>query len=149
MAAGKFRRLSSYPCACAGRFAVECTQLLSAPFQRRGLGHQTRETVLQWIGKSNRGPGQYLFPSRIGTNKSLTTRHYARLMHQWTGLIGLDPALYDPLSLRRTRVVLIYRRTGNLRAVQLLLGRTKLQSTIRYLGIEVDDVLAIAEQVDI
>jgi integrase len=70
-------------------------------------------------------------------------------MDQWTGSIGLDPALYGTHSLRRTKVALIYRRTGNLRAVQLLLGHTKLESTVRYLGIEVDDALAIAEQIDI
>ena len=113
------------------------------------ITEQTRETVLQWTRQSNRGPGQYLFPSRIGKNKPLTTRHYARLMDQWTGSIGLDPALYGTHSLRRTKVALIYRRTGNLRAVQLLLGHTKLESTVRYLGIEVDDALAIAEQIDI
>jgi integrase len=56
---------------------------------------------------------------------------------------------FDGHSLRRTKVALIYRRTGNLRAVQLLLGHTKLESTVRYLGIEVDDALAIAEQTDI
>lgn len=70
-------------------------------------------------------------------------------MDEWTGSIGLDPALYGTHSLRRTKVALIYRRTGNLRAVQLLLGHTKLESTVRYLGIEVDDALAIAEQIDI
>jgi integrase len=98
------------------------------------ITEQTRETVLQWIRQSNRGPGQYLFPSRIGKNKPLTTRLYARLMDQWTGSIGLDPALHGTHSLRRTKVALIYRRTGNLRAVQLLLGHTKLESTVRYLG---------------
>jgi integrase len=82
-------------------------------------------------------------------NKPLTTRYYARLMDQWTGSIGLDPALYRTHSLRRTKVALIYRRTGNLRAVQLLLGHTKLESTVLYLGIAVDDALAIAEQIEI
>jgi integrase len=70
-------------------------------------------------------------------------------MDQWTGSIGLDPASCGTHSLRRTKVALIYRRTGNLRAVQLLLGHTKLESTVRYLGIEVDDALAIARQIDI
>ena len=113
------------------------------------ITEQTRETVMQWIDKSGRRPGDYLFPSRIGENKPLTTRHYARLMDSWVTSIGLDPALYGTHSLRRTKVALIYRRTGNLRAVQLLLGHTKLESTVRYLGIEVDDALAISEQVDI
>ncbi len=113
------------------------------------ITEQTREAVLQWISKGHRKSGNYLFPSRIGKNKSLTTRHYSRLMDGWVGSIGLDPALYGTHSLRRTKVALIYRRTGNLRAVQLLLGHTKLESTVRYLGIEVDDALAISEQVDI
>jgi len=113
------------------------------------ITEQTRETVMQWITKGGRRPGECLFPSRIGKNKHLTTRHYARLMDGWVTSIGLDPVLYGTHSLRRTKVALIYRRTGNLRAVQLLLGHTKLESTVRYLGIEVDDALAISEQVDI
>ena len=68
---------------------------------------------------------------------------------EWLSLIGLDPALFGTHSLRRTKATLIYRKTGNLRAVQLLLGHTKIESTVRYLGIEVDDALAIAEQVEI
>ena len=78
-----------------------------------------------------------------------TTRHYARLMDAWVASVGLDPALYGTHSLRRTKVALIYRRTGNLQAVQLLLDHTKLESTVRYLGIEVDDALAIAKQTNI
>jgi integrase len=68
---------------------------------------------------------------------------------EWIGSVGLDPKRFGTHSLRRTKATLIYRRTGNLRAVQLLLGHTKIESTVRYLGIEVDDALAIAEQVDI
>ena len=113
------------------------------------ITEQTQNTVLQWIKQGSRRPGDYLFPSRVGKDKPLTTRHYARLMDGWVSSIGLDPALYGTHSLRRTKVALIYRRTGNLRAVQLLLGHTKLDSTVRYLGIEVDDALAIAEQIDI
>ena len=95
------------------------------------ITEQTRETVMQWITKGGRCPGECLFPSRIAKNKHLTTRHYARLMDGWVTSIGLDPALYGTHSLRRTKVALIYRRTGNLRAVQLLLGHTKLESTVR------------------
>jgi integrase len=113
------------------------------------ITEQTRETVLQWIERRQRKPDDYLFPSRVGKDKPLTTRHYARLMDAWVGSIGLDRAVYGTHSLRRTKVALIYRRTGNLRAVQLLLGHTKLESTVRYLGIEVDDALAIAEQTDV
>ncbi|HEV8066897.1 MAG TPA: tyrosine-type recombinase/integrase [Planctomycetaceae bacterium] len=79
----------------------------------------------------------------------MTTRQYARLVSEWMSSIGLDPLLFGTHSLRRTKATLIYRRTGNLRAVQILLGHTKIESTVRYLGIEVDDALAIAEQIDI
>jgi len=79
----------------------------------------------------------------------MTTRQYARLVSECIGSIGLDPRLFGTHSLSRTKATLIYRRTGNPRAVQLLLGHTKIESTVRYLGIEVDDALAIAEQVDI
>jgi integrase len=79
----------------------------------------------------------------------MTTRQYARPVSEWIGSIGLDPRLFGTHSLRRTKATLIYRRTGNLRAVQPLLGHTKIESTVRYLGIEVDDALVIAEQVDV
>ena len=79
----------------------------------------------------------------------MTTRQYARLLSEWIASIGLDSKLFGTHSLRRTKATLIYRRTGNLRAVQLLLGHTKIESTVRYLGIEVDDAIAIAEQVDV
>jgi integrase len=93
--------------------------------------------------------GQYLFTGRRGLDRSMTTRQYARLLSEWLASIGLDPKVFGTHSLRRTKATLIYRRTGNLRAVQLLLGHTKIESTVRYLGIEVDDALAIAEQVDV
>lgn len=79
----------------------------------------------------------------------MTTRQYARLVSDWIGSIGSDPSVFGTHSLRRTKATLIYRRTGNLRAVQLLLGHTKIESTVRYLGIELDDALAIAEQVEV
>ena len=79
----------------------------------------------------------------------MTTRQHARLVSEWIASIGLDPNFFGTHSLRRTKATLIYRRTGNLRAVQLLLGHTKIGSTVRYLGIEVDDALAIAKQIDI
>jgi len=94
-------------------------------------------------------PGEFMFADRRGSGRSITTRQYARLVSEWIACIGLDPHLFGTHSLRRTKATLIYRRTGNLRAVQLLLGHTKIESTVRYLGIEVDDALAIAEQVDV
>ena len=86
---------------------------------------------------------------RRGPARTMTTRQYSRLVSRWIASTGLDASLFGTHSLRRTKATLIYRRTGNLRAVQLLLGHTKIESTVRYLGIEVDDALAIAEQVDV
>ena len=79
----------------------------------------------------------------------MSTRQYARLLDSWLQQIGLDPSLYGTHSLRRTKATLIYKRTGNLRAVQLLLGHSKIESTVRYLGVEVNDALEIAEQTDV
>jgi integrase len=93
--------------------------------------------------------GEFLFVGRRGQGQCMTTRQYARLVSEWMSSIGLDPLLFGTHSLRRAKATLIYRRTGNLRAVQILLGHTKIESTVRYLGIEVDDALAIAEQIDI
>ena len=90
-----------------------------------------------------------LFTGRRGTGRGMTTRQYARLVSDWVASIGLDPKMFGAHSLRRTKATLIYRHTGNLRAVQLLLGHTKIESTVRYLGIEVDDALSIAEQVEV
>jgi integrase len=88
-----------------------------------------------------------LFAGRRGETRSLTTRQYARLVGEWTAGIGLDPLKLGTHSLRRTKATIIYRRTGNLRAVQRLLGHTKIESTVRYLGIEIDDAIEIAEKI--
>jgi integrase len=113
------------------------------------LCEQTRQAVEDYLRAANRKTGEFLFPARAGSRQSMSTRQYARLVSLWVTMIGLDPNLYGTHSLRRTKATLIYRRTGNLRAVQLLLGHTKIESTVRYLGVEVDDALAIAEQVDV
>jgi integrase len=113
------------------------------------LTESTRQAVDDYLKATGKKPGEYLFTGRRGPNCSLTTRQYARLLSRWFASVGLDPHLFGTHSLRRTKATLIYRRTGNLRAVQLLLGHTKIESTVRYLGIEVDDALAIAEQVDV
>jgi integrase len=94
-------------------------------------------------------PCDYLFCSRRNPTRHLSTRQYAKLLKDWVAEIGLDPATYGTHSLRRTKATLIYRRTKNLRAVQLLLGHSKVESTVRYLGIELDDALEIAEQTEI
>lgn len=112
------------------------------------ITEQTRQSVDNYLSQAELSRGGFLFPGRHG-DKSLSTRQYARLLCDWVADIGLDPMLFGTHSLRRTKATLIYRRTGNLRAVQLLLGHTKVESTVRYLGIEVDDALAIAEQVDV
>jgi integrase len=112
------------------------------------LSEQTRQAIDDYLGGARKNPGDFLFSGRR-PGQSMTPRQYARLVSDWFVGIGLDPHLYGTHSLRRTKATLIYRRTGNLRAVQLLLGHTKIESTVRYLGIEVDDALAIAEQVDI
>src|SRR5215471_6494144 len=113
------------------------------------LSEQTRQAVDDYLKATDKRPGEFLFTSRRGPERCMTTRQYARLVSEWIGSIGLDPRLFGTHPLRRTKATLIYRRTGNLRAVQLLLGHTKIESTVRYLGIEVDDALAIAEQVDV
>ena len=113
------------------------------------LSEQTRQAVDDYLKSANKRPGEFLFTGRRGPNRNMTTRQYARLVSEWIGSVGLDPRLFGTHSLRRTKATLIYRRTGNLRAVQLLLRHTKIESTVRYLGIEVDDALAIAEQVDV
>jgi integrase len=113
------------------------------------LTEQTRQAIDEYLKATCIKPGEYLFPSRRKHDCCITTRHYARLVAGWIASIGLDANRFGTHSLRRTKATLIYRRTGNLRAVQLLLGHTKIESTVRYLGIEVDDALAIAEQVDV
>jgi integrase len=110
---------------------------------------QTRQAVDDYIRAADKKPGDYLFAAPRRPGHGLSTRQYARLVGDWIRAIGLDACMFGTHSLRRTKATLIYRRTGNLRAVQLLLGHSKIESTVRYLGIEVDDALAIAEQVDV
>jgi integrase len=128
-----------------------------ATIRQRKTGHpvrfeiteQARVAIDAYLREKPKQPRDFLFTSRNGEGQRLSTRQYARLLSDWVAMIGLDPSNYGTHSLRRTKATLIYRKTGNLRAVQLLLGHTKIESTVRYLGVEVDDALAIAEQVDI
>ena len=113
------------------------------------ITEQARKAVDQHLSKLGPSECGYIFPGIKTRNSHLTTRQYARLVSQWITSIGLDPSMYGTHSLRRTKATLIYRRTGNLRAVQLLLGHSKIESTVRYLGVEVDDALALAEQLDV
>ena len=112
------------------------------------ITEQTRQAIDEYLLQRAGGCSPYLFSGR-GRAGHLTTRQYARLLAEWLTMIGLDPRFYGTHSLRRTKATLIYKKTGNLRAVQLLLGHTKIESTVRYLGIEVDDALAVAEQIDV
>jgi integrase len=113
------------------------------------LTDQTREAVDDYLRATGKKPGEFLFTGSGRNGHGMTTRQYARLVSRWVASIGLDAKLFGTHSLRRTKATLIYRRTGDLRAVQLLLGHTKIESTVRYLGIEVDDALAIAEQTEV
>ncbi len=106
---------------------------------------RTREAVADWIRTAELSASSYLFPSQLHSSIHLSTRQYSRMVESWVAGIGLDSTAYGTHSLRRTKASLIYRRTKNIRAVQLLLGHAKLESTVRYLGIEVDDALEIAE----
>jgi integrase len=113
------------------------------------LTEQTRRAVDDYLKATGKMAGEFLFTRRRRPGEAMTTRQYARLVAEWIAGIGLDPHIFATHSLRRTKATLIYRRTSNLRAVQLLLGHSKFESTVRYLGIEVDDALAIAEQVEV
>src|SRR5258705_7757445 len=113
------------------------------------LTEQTRLALDEYLRVTGRKAGDFLFAGRGGSRRGLTTRQYARLVGEWIASIGLDPLKFGTHSLRRTKATLIYRRTGNLRAVQLFLGHNKIDSTVRYLGIEIDDAIEIAEKTEI
>ena len=130
------------------RRAIVLQQKTQRPVQFE-LTDQTRESVSKWVEYAGLHASDYLFKSRIRHSAHITTRQYARIVDSWVADIGLDPTAYGTHSLRRTKASMIYRRTRNLRAVQILLGHTKLESTVRYLGIEVDDALELAEQTEI
>ena len=113
------------------------------------ITEQTRDVLSEWITMLDLKGDEYLFSSRVKTSAHITTRQYARIVKSWVKMVGLDPSIYGTHSIRRTKASLIYKRTKNLRAVQLLLGHTKLESTVRYLGVEVDDALEMAEQTEV
>ncbi len=113
------------------------------------LTEQTRDAVAAWAEAAGLRADDSLLPGRPDRRSRLSTRQYARLVEHWVAMLGLDPIAYGTHSLRRTKATLIYQRTKNLRAVQLLLGHTKLESTVRYLGIEMEDALEIAEKTEV
>jgi len=128
--------------------AIVTQQKTQRPVQFE-ITEQTRAALDSWIHQARLRSEDCLFPSRLRGSDHLSTRQYARIVKAWVTAIGLDPAMYGTHTLRRTKASLIYRRTKNLRAVQLLLGHTKLESTVRYLGIELDDALEMAEQTEV
>ena len=159
--AGAPQQLRSRPCLILLKFArnplaFSGTKVISSEPSRLSrrcvrfeLTEQTRQAVEDYLRASGKKPGEVMFSGRRHVDHCMTTRQYSRLVSEWIGSIGLDPRLFGTHSLRRMKATLTDRRTGNLRAVQLLLGHTKIESTVGYLGIEVDDALAIAEQADV
>tara|TARA_R110002049_G_scaffold35037_7_gene113448 strand:- start:542 stop:1177 length:636 start_codon:yes stop_codon:yes gene_type:complete len=134
--------------ACISPRAIVMQQKTHRPVQFE-ITEQARIAIIDWIQLAQLRSEDFLFPSRINSAKPLSTRQYARIVKAWVTEIGLDASMYGTHTMRRTKASLIYRRTKNLRAVQLLLGHTKLESTVRYLGVEVDDALEMAEQTEV
>ena len=128
--------------------AIVLQQKTQQPVQFE-ITEQTRVAVSNWISHAELRKEDYLFKSRVRKSLHLSTRQYARIVESWVSAIGLNPEDYGTHTLRRTKASHIYRRTKNIRAVQILLGHTKLESTVRYLGIEVDDALEMAEQTEV
>lgn len=113
------------------------------------ISETTRHSLEKWIADPEMTGSDFLWPSRLHASPHLSTRQYARIMREWVTCIGLEPSAYGTHSMRRTKVAQIYKKTGNLRAVQLLLGHTKMDSTVRYLGVDLDDALTLSEGVDL
>lgn len=108
-----------------------------------------RSSLLTWLERRGGSTDSFAFPSRVDKTRHLGTRQYAKLVEEWVSGIGLRREDYGTHSLRRTKAALIYKQTGNLRAVQILLGHTKIESTVRYLGVDVEDALALAEATEV
>lgn len=113
------------------------------------ITQSTRQSLGKWIRKAGLTHSAYLFKSRNRQSKHLSTRQYMRIVKGWIQSIGLEPEDYGTHSMRRTKVALIYKRTHNLRAIQLLLGHSKIESTVRYLGVDIDDALVLSEETEI
>jgi len=109
----------------------------------------TRKSLQQWFKKANLASNDFVFKSRLHDSKHISTRQYSRIFHDWIKKLNIDDTQYGTHSMRRTKAYLIYKKTKNLRVIQLLLGHKKLESTVRYLGIEVDDALEISESIEI
>ncbi len=130
------------------RRAIVVQQKTGRPVQFE-ITDQARQSISRWLERRSPEAEDWLFPSRMNRERHLSARQYARLVKQWVALVGLEPSAFATHSLRRTKVSLLYRKTGNLRACQLLLGHTKLESTVRYLGVELDDALEMSAALEI
>ena len=113
------------------------------------LTADVRASMLAWLERRAGTVDDYAFPSRVDRTGHLSTRQYARLVDEWVTAIGLRRAEYGTHSLRRTKAAMIYRATGNIRAIQILLGHTKIENTVRYLGVDIEDALILAERTEI
>jgi integrase len=113
------------------------------------LTADVRASLLTWLERRGGTVDDYAFPSRVDRTGHLSTRQYARLVDEWVTAIGLRRAEYGTHSLRRTKAAMIYRATGNIRAIQILLGHTKIENTVRYLGVDIEDALILAERTEI
>ena len=128
--------------------AIVIQQKTNKPVQFELTG-DVRASLLSWLERRGGTIADYIFPSRIDHAKPMSTRQYARLLDEWVSEIGLRKAEYGTHSLRRTKAAMIYRATGNIRAIQILLGHSKIENTVRYLGVDVEDALLLAERTEI
>ena len=110
---------------------------------------EVRASLLVWLQRRGGTVDDYAFPSRVDHADHLSTRQYARLVDEWVTAIGLCREDYGTHSLRRTKAAMIYKATGNLRAIQILLGHTKIENTVRYLGVDIEGALELAERTEI
>ena len=128
--------------------AIVIQQKTNRPVQFE-LTADVRATLIAWLERRGGSAHDYLFPSRVDLHGHMSTRQYARLVDEWVTAIGLRKAEYGTHSLRRTKAAMIYRATGNIRAIQILLGHTKIENTVRYLGVDLEDALLLAERTEI
>ncbi len=128
--------------------ATVVQQKTSRPVQFEIMA-ETRSTLERWLERRGGTLNDFVFSGRIDYLGHLSTMQYARLVDEWVSVVGLDRRDYGTHSLRRTKAALIYKSTGNLRAVQILLGHTSIQNTVRYLGVEVDDAITLSERTEI
>ncbi len=110
---------------------------------------EARQTLLTWLSRRGGSLEDFIFPSCVNYMSHLTTRQYARLVDEWVGVVGLKVHEYGTHSLRRTKASLACKATGNLRAIHILLGHSNIANTDRYLGVDVDDAIALAERTEI